>query len=240
MICRMRRVLSSRSGASRLTVVLLILVLVAVGIAAVPYVRQYLKDSEQSACEVAMESAYRKMTADYLLSLSSKSTPTSKDMRAAATYAMPSGDGLCPSNGTVYLIELDVDNEMPYEIVCGLHNRDDKRCTRLNASYVYTQIENAVFESGARGVPYPESVKFTLHNQEFTAVLVDDYTGLTRGTDKTNGLEGIVAYYSIVGHSDFGSNSGMQEGEVWYFSYADENHCATWSTTRGWEGDSYE
>ena len=47
------------------------------------------------------------------------------------------------------------------------------------------------------------------------------------------------AYYSVVGHSDFGADSGMKEGQMWYFAYADEEHCANWSYHDEWTGDSY-
>ena len=70
---------------------------------------------------------------------------------------------------------------------------------------------------------------------------MDEPSGLKRGTRTTMGLEkaGIVAYYSIVGHSDFGADSAKKEGEIWYFSYADEDHCANWTYREQWTGDSY-
>ena len=52
-------------------------------------------------------------------------------------------------------------------------------------------------------------------------------------------MKGTVICYSITGHSDFGADSGLEEGQVWYFSYADEEHCANWKSDDGWSGDSY-
>ena len=33
------------------------------------------------------------------------------------------------------------------------------------------------------------------------------------------------------------SDGGVEEGEVWYFSFADENHAATWTVGEGWRVD---
>ena len=166
-------------------------------------------------------------------------TPTAKDAKDLVTYAMNGWDDLCPGGGTVYVVENKNDWEIPYDVVCGLHDEDTKEATRLNASYVLYQIEEAVRQARAKGEAYPASVTVELHHRELTALLVDDFTGLRRGTATTKGVEGIVAYYSIVGHSDFGADSGLAEGEVWYFSYADEEHYAAWSSKQSWTGDCY-
>ena len=31
----------------------------------------------------------------------------------------------------------------------------------------------------------------------------------------------------------------VEDGALWYFSYADEAHCANWRADDGWTGDSY-
>ena len=71
---------------------------------------------------------------------------------------------------------------------------------------------------------------------------MDEPTNLKRGTRTTMGMEnaGIVAYYSIKNHSDFGADSKAEEGTIWYFSFADEDHCATWTADEQWTGDSYQ
>ena len=49
------------------------------------------------------------------------------------------------------------------------------------------------------------------------------------------GKERIVLHDAI----DFGADSGMKEGELWYFAFADEEHCAIWTYHDEWTGDSY-
>lgn len=239
MIYRVRQRLADKRGASRTITILLILIGIMAAIIAAPFVLQYLHESSQFACQTALDSARRQMAADYMLT---NGIPTVKDAQGHTTYALSGWDDLCPSGGTVYVREVDnaSDSEMPYELICGLHNPDTKLCTRLNANYVLAQIQGAVEKSRLGGVPYPETVTVKLHGKEISAQLVDSYTGLRRGTADTKGYDGTVIYYSIVGHSDFGSDSNMEQGQVWYFCYADENHCATWSSRKSWTGDSYE
>lgn len=239
MIARARQQLADRRGASRTVTILIILVLIMVGIVAAPYVLQYLHESNQFACQTALDSARRQMAADYMLT---SGIPTVKDAQGNTTYALEGWDDLCPNGGTVYVREVEdaSDSEMPYELICGLHNPDTKLCTRLNANYALAQIQGAVAKSRLEGNPYPATLTVKLHGKELIAELVDNDTGIRRGTANTKGYDDVVIYYSIVGHSDFGSDSNMAEGQVWYFCYADENHCANWSSRNSWTGDSYE
>ena len=36
-----------------------------------------------------------------------------------------------------------------------------------------------------------------------------------------------------------GKDSGLKDGALWYFAFADEDHCANWSYHDEWTGDSY-
>jgi len=227
----------SRRGITRFTVILLVLVAIMLIVAAVPIWLHLRENAERMGCLTALDSARRQLAVDYLMV---NGTPTAKDAQDVVTYAMNGWDDLCPGGGTVYVVETKREDWMPYDVVCGLHGEDRKQCTRLNASYVLEQIEEAVHHEQLLGDPFPASVTVRLHHEDVVALLVDDYTGIRRGTSTTADLDGVVAFYSLVGHSDFGANSGLKEGELWYFSYADEEYCAAWSSTRGWTGDSYE
>lgn len=237
MICRIRRLFSDRRGACRAVTILLLVIIVLLGIAAIPIAKHYLHESAALACATALDSGRRRMATEVMMT---NKIHTAEGMKEVVSAAMNGWDDLCPSYGTVYMIEVKTDDGMPFDLVCGLHDSDTKRCTRLNAAYVLEQVKEEVSKARENGVPYPESVTVKLHNQDLVVKLVDDYTGLRRGTDSTNGYEGTVAFYSIVGHSSFGADSGRSEGEVWYFCYADEEHCATWSARKYWTGDSYE
>lgn len=237
MIRTARERLTDRKGRSKIITILLILVVIMAAVMAYPIYEHYRDEAGRVECEAAMSTARREMTTDYLMSLSAVSYTSSDALNSVVMYGR---DNICPSGGTVYIIEKDRTSSSPYELVCGLHNEDKKQCTRLNSNYVFSQVQDAVKLAQSRGDAYPASVTVKLHSKELTALLVDEETGLHRGTDNTKDYEGTVVFYSIVGHSSFGADSGLEDGEIWYFSYADENHSATWTNKKSWTGDSYE
>ena len=79
----------------------------------------------------------------------------------------------------------------------------------------------------------------SLHHKPLEALITEEDTGLRRGTRATVGAEGTLVSYAIAGYSDFGTGRGVPTGEISWFSYADEEHCANWSAWDGWTGDSY-
>ena len=228
--------LHNRRGMSRLVMILLILIIVLAITSMIPTYLKYQRMGKVVACATALDSARRQLAADFMLDgfVNGKA----EDAKDVVAYAMNGWDDLCPDGGTVYIVRNE-DSELEWDVVCGLHDKDSKRCTRLNADYVLDQLREALRQEQLLGNPYPESLTYTLHHVEHTAYLVDEATNLKRGTRLTEGYDGIVAFYSIVGHSDFGADSWSKEGEIWYFSYADEEHCATWSSRDMWTGDSY-
>lgn len=228
--------LRGNAGVARLVVILAALTAVMLAVVLLPVYSYYRAEADRIACVQSLDSAYRQIAIDYL---SGNEDPTPEEVRAVAERSMLGWDDICPSGGSVYVVETGAEDSLPYELVCGLHGTDRKQCTRLNSYNVYEQLLEAVKSEQLKGNGYPESVELTLHHKPLTACLIDDYSGLKRGTAKTMGAEGTVVYYSIVGHSDFGKDSGLKEGRVWYFSYADEYHCASWSFPDGWSGDSY-
>ena len=133
---------------------------------------------------------------------------------------------------------MEEESKVGYRVVCGLHDQDTKERTRLNASNALEQIEKSVKEERTLGVDYPDRVTVVINDKQYETILRDEESGLKRGTGATTGVKGTVIYYSITGHSEFGEDSGLKEGQVWYFSYADETHCANWSSIDGWSGDS--
>lgn len=240
--------LHSQWGAmSRMLALMLVLVGVMLVVVLIPSIRWMNEQTELHACEAAMDTAWRRMAEDYLLNSSMKI----EDVKAAVGYAMNGWDDICPSGGKVYLAATHSNRNstqdkaagrLPYELVCGKHDRDTKRRTRLNADDLLRQLREALLQSVRDGEPYPQELSLTYNSKPLKAVLVDKASGLKRGTSTTAGLEKeeAVAYYSIVGHSDFGKDSGTEEGEIWYFSFADKLHCANWRSDDGWTGDSYE
>ena len=233
---KLRSKLHSESGISWLIAILLAAVLVLSVTAMIPTYRRYQEKGKAVACATALDTARRQLASDFMIG--GFENGKADEAKGFVSKVMNGWDDLCPDYGTVYIVRRTDDSPMDWDIVCGLHCSDKKLCTRLNADYVLEQLKEALKKAQADGVQYPESLTYTLHGKTRTALLVDASTNLKRGTSTTSGYEGIVAFYSIVGHSDYGAAKG-KDGALWYFSYADENHCANWSADKGWTGDSY-
>jgi hypothetical protein len=201
---------------NRLVGLLLVLVAVMLLVVSKPFFQWMWDQSELHACEAGLDTAWRKMAEDYIIN----DTITTQEVKKAVGYAMNGWDDMCPGGGKVYLIttrtynsNADGKGALPYRLVCGKHDRDSKRRTRLNADDILRQLDSALFELRRKGEKYPESITVTYNSKPLTAVLVDEETNLKRGTSTTSGLEDeeAVAYYSIVGHSDFGKDSGAKK-----------------------------
>lgn len=233
---KLRSKLHSESGVSWLIAVLLVAVLVLSITAMIPTYRRYQEQGKAVACATALDTARRQLASDFMIG--GFENGKADEAKGFVSKVMNGWDDLCPDYGTVYIFRRTDDSPMDWDIVCGLHCPDKKLRTRLNADFVLEQLKEALKKAQADGVTYPESLPYTLHGKTRTALLVDASTNLKRGTSTTEGYEGIVACYSIVGHSDYGADKG-KDGALWYFSYADEAHCANWSADKGWTGDSY-
>ena len=54
-----------------------------------------------------------------------------------------------------------------------------------------------------------------------------------------------IAWFCIPAHGHTNPTLGLVKAlttsghEIWYFSFADEDHCANWSYHDEWTGDSY-
>ena len=232
--CRSK--LHSERGLSWIIAILLVLIIVLAITSLIPSYKKYQDQAKEVACATALDTARRQLASNFMLN--GFENGSAEEAKAFVTHVMNGWDDLCPDYGSVYIVPKD-DSLLDWDIVCGLHCADKKLCTRLNAYNVRDQLREALLKERNKGNPFPESLPYTLHSKSHTAWLTDADIGLKRGTRLTEGQEGIVAYYSVVGHSDFGADSGMKEGEMWYFTFADEDHCANWSYHDEWTGDSY-
>ena len=228
--------LHNERGLSWIIAVLLVLVIVLAITSLIPSYKKYQDQGKKLACDTALDTARRQLASNFMLN--GFDNGSAEEAKAFVTYVMNGWDDLCPAGGSVYVVP-KANSPMDWEIICGLHCSDSRLCTRLNAYNVRTQLQEALLKERNKGNPFPESLPYTLHSKPYTAWLTDADVGLKRGTRLTEGQEGIVAYYSVVGHSDFGADSGMKKGEMWYFTFADEEHCANWSYHDEWTGDSY-
>ena len=168
-------------------------------------------------CEQAVDSGTRQMYDAYL----NDSIHDVSEAKAFVTHVMVGWDNLCPGGGTMHIV-YNPDDDRPYRLACGLHDKDEAERTRLNAMYVLDELREELRLRQAKGIQYPETLTVSLNSKDLTAVLNDHESGLVRGTYNTPGLEGTLVYYSIAGHSEFCADSGGEEGRIWYFSFADE------------------
>jgi len=236
MVMRWREKLKNAKGTSRLTVILAVLVLALALAVIIPSVRAYNRQGEAVACATALDTARRQLAAEYMLE--GFEELSSEEAKDHITYVMNGWDDLCPGGGTVFLVRKE--EPQGFDLFCGLHGPDGEQKTRLNAGYVLDQLRKALEKSRRDGEPYPETLTVNLNGKPLVCYLIDEETRFRTGTKMTEGVTGTVAYYGIVGHSDFGEGEDQEEGKIFYFSYADENHCAAWRVREGWTGDRLE
>lgn len=232
----LRKKMNNR-GIAWIFAILLVLIVVLSIVIMIPTYKKYQEKGMIVACATALDTARRQLASNFMFN--SFENGAADDAKEFVTYVMNGWDDLCPAGGSVYIVPKE-NNPQAWEIICGLHCSDSRLRTRLNAFNVREQLKEALLDEQNKGNLYPETLPFTLHGKPYEAHLVDEPTGFKRGTRLTEDVEGIVAFYSIVGHSDFGADSGMKDGELWYFSFADEDHCAHWTYREQWTGDSYQ
>lgn len=222
-----------RGGVNRVVAVLLALIVVMLGIIAVPSWRAFRERSQKLACVQALKSARDGLIIDYLNNWEEGST---EDAMATLDEVLPARANICPAGGTVYLVRGE--NGI-FEPICGLHADDAKLRTRLNASRAKELLEEALRKARRSSETEPEAVEIELNGQPLECVRVAEAQRLRWGTASTNGYEGVVAFYGLAGEGDFAENAA-KAGTICYFIYADEAHCAVWRNDDGWTGDAYQ
>ena len=227
--------LHQNRGIARLVVILTVAALVLLAAALYPVIQRYRFRADALGCLAGLDTARRQLAAAYLFEGENSSAEEARDY---VGFVMAGWDDLCPGGGTTYIVPKD-DSELAWDVVCGLHGQDRKQCTRLNADYVLEQLREELRTAQVLGTTYPERMTVTLHHNPLVALITEEDTGLRRGTRATVGAKGTLVSYAIAGYSDFGTGRGAPVGEISWFSYADEEHCANWSAWDGWTGDSY-
>ena len=222
----MTKLRKDRGGANRVLVLLAVLILIMLVIISIPAFRRFNYRSECIACEQAMKSAKDGLKIEYLFTFDEDDI---KHARESLAEIMPVREDICPRHGNVYLIK---DKHGIFEPVCGLHNSDAARRTRLNASYAGNVLEEArknIMEKAKEGDPEPETIRIKVNNEPLECVYVTEEPNIRRGTSSTKGYDGIVAFYGT-----------GEQNEINYFLYADENYCAVWHENEEWTGSAYD
>lgn len=228
------RKLHSQSGIAWLVVVLAVacalMILLIVG---EPALKKLQSRMASFGCVVALNKAQTALdTEDLQAGSHGLSYESAKAIMEKNQWAM---ETLCPGGGDCYLIpDPDADllkrefdeGKTRYVVVCGLHDDNDKRRTRLNAQNVLEQVQVEVKHKRLIGVADPASAEVTLNGKTMTAYQRD--VEMTAGTYLTPGQDGTVAYYLL-------DDDGVSR-----FSFADENYCANWKPLWGWSGNAFD
>lgn len=226
----MKKWRSDRGSVTRMAVILLALIAVMLIIIAKPAWDHFRFRSERIGCVQALKSAGDGLIIEYLSHFKDESV---QEAMAVIDDVMPARPDLCPAKGTIYLVR---DEYGIYEPVCGLHDTDKKRRTRLNASRAKELVENALWERKPEE-EYPAAIELNGGTLECTRV--QEEARLKRGTSTTKDYKGIVVLYGLSGEGEFESST-VPEGEICYFVYADEDYCAVWHADDEWTGNAYD
>ena len=225
---------SIRGGINRVVAILLVAIGVMLVIVLVPAWDDLRLLSQRLSCEQAMKSAKDGLIIEYLGRFKEG---TVQDAMNTLDQVMIARPNICPAGGEVYLIK---NAEGIYEPLCGLHDRNMRQRVRLNASRALELLREArrVALRDSKGVE-PDAVDITLNSMPLSCERVDKVQKLRRGTATTDGFEGVVAFYGLAGEGDFPADEDVEAGDIFYFVYADEYHCAIWKANDGWTGDAY-
>lgn len=222
-----------RGGMNRAMAILLVLIAVMVVVVAVPSWQWFRYRSERIGCQQAMKSAGDGLIIEYLSRWEASSV---EEVYDTLDEVMPAREELCPAGGVIYLVKGE---DGIYEPVCGLHDPDKMQKTRLNASYARELLTDGLRAQRRLSETEPESVEITLNGDPLECIRVPVEEAIHRGTKTTKGYKGVVAYYGIAGDGEF-STGAVEEGEICYFVYADEEYCAIWRADDGWTGTAYD
>ena len=220
-------------GVTRAAMILIVLIFIMLVIIAIPSWKRFRYRSEKTGCAQAMKSARDGLIIEYLGRFKEG---TVEEAMETLDQVMPARPDICPAGGTVYLIR---DKDGIFQPVCGLHDDDLKLRVRLNASRGKQLLAEALKQTRQKTGKEPEKVTITLNGKALECVRVPEVLDLRRGTALTNGYKGVVAYYGIAGYGSFTESDDVKAGDISYFVYADENHCARWIDGDGWTGDAY-
>lgn len=215
----------SASGVARFVWIVAAITLVMLIIVAIPGWRYYKSIADEIGCLTALDSAWRQMAVDYL---ANNQNPTAEEVKEVVTYAMDGWEDLCPGGGNVYVHATGEDDVtgVPYELVCGIHGEQPKRC-RLNADYAMELLETQLRTMRLRNQT-PGDVTVKLNGKELTITLLEEPNNLRRGTDATIDYDGITAFYCLDG-----------DDRIEWFVYADPDYAAVWQERDGWTGTAY-
>ena len=229
---RVYRKINSEHGVTWIHVILAVAILVMLTIIAVPVINKWKYHGEWLLCADSLRVVNGALTVDYLMNdLQAQSLDDSEEM---LVDVLPGREGYCPTDGTIYFVRQEDDT---YKAVCGEHDSDHALRTRLNASYVLSQLRDELLKQEPEAGT-PEELMAVLNGGTLRCSLALSDPGIRRGTGKTRGYSGTIVFYGIDGVGDF-EDDLSEAGSIVWFCFADEDHNAIWSASDGWSGSAY-
>ena len=119
---------SNRGGVNRVIALLLAAIAVMLVVVLLPAWDDLRLLSQRLSCQQAMKSAKDGLIIEYLGRFKEGSVQDAMNTLDQVMIARPN---ICPAGGEVYLIK---NSDGIYEPLCGLHDRNERQRTRLNAS----------------------------------------------------------------------------------------------------------
>lgn len=235
---------AGEAGIARIHVILICLCAVLLVLVMIPGYRYWQYHGEWLTCASSLRVVNGALVIELL---ANGEASRLEDAESGLETILPGREGYCPTGGTVYF-QREKDGE--WKAVCGLHDSDHAKRTRLNASYVLRNLRQALLSAQRRGDALPKELTVGLNGKELRCALVEKEAGIRRGTSTTKGYEdkGTVAFYGLSGlgsFADCSEKSGFVDGDgteapgICYFCFADEDNNAVWREDDGWRGSSY-
>ena len=231
-------------GINRLIAILLGLTALLLVVMVIPTVREQKRSADEIGCVIALDKAQDMISEEYLFN---DWNLTKQEASAVADKSRYSRDNLCPGGGDYFIVR-DRDTATGFKVVCGLHDPDTQERARLSSGTALNRLSDELERLRKEEKTPPNKLKIKLNGKTLVCELVDSDPRLLFGTSTDIQRKGVVCYYALVGDADARKAvedkerldlSGLKEGDVWYFGYADENHASVWKYRKGWSGDAW-
>lgn len=236
---------AERSGRiNRLIAILLGLTAVLLIVIVAPSVRRNMENAAEIGCFIALDKAQGMMAEEYMFN---DWGLTKQEAAAVVDRSRYSRENLCPGGGDYFIVRKK-ETSTGYKVVCGLHDADTKERTRLSSGAALTRLSDELKRLQDDGAAVPKEIKIELNGKKLACRQVQQDPRLLFGTATDIDRKGIVCYFALVGDEEAREAvekkealdlSGLKEGELWYFGYADENHASVWRYGKGWSGDAW-
>ena len=210
----------NNKGVALLVIILFVFVIILCILFCIPFIHNYITQAQTVGCATQLRTAKSSLSISVL---EGNTIDDGLETFVIMDETIPGFEGECPAGGTIYAIKDS--SKLGYSLICGLHGKDLKQVTRLNAYNALKQIQEN-----------QETV--VINGKTYTPVLVSEKVKYSQLSPQAKKDGHPVIYYGV---NENGFNAKeYKENEVVYLAYADENYNASWSYNSSWTGTSIE